>query len=144
MNHDEYITNKIQILVIPWFTVIDFWNWKHFIFKKSINFFLIKRKLNLIRTNCALYSSSFCWSLYFNIATDEYIFKHIKEDCFMLWQNDNAIIVGKHQNTLAEINIVQQKITSSFSSHCCFAFLVFSPLTDFSFDFQDLDFTRKE
>ena len=42
---------------------------------------------------------------YFNIATDEYIFKHIPEDCFMLWRNDNAIIVGKHQNTLAEINI---------------------------------------
>ena len=41
---------------------------------------------------------------YFNIATDEYIFRHIKEDCFMLWQNDNAIIVGKHQNTLSEIN----------------------------------------
>lgn len=41
---------------------------------------------------------------YFNIATDEFIFKHIKDDCFMLWQNDNAIIVGKHQNTLAEIN----------------------------------------
>jgi lipoate-protein ligase A len=41
---------------------------------------------------------------YFNIATDEYIFKHIDEDCFMLWRNDNAIIVGKHQNTLAEIN----------------------------------------
>lgn len=41
---------------------------------------------------------------YFNIATDEYIFKHMKEDCFMLWRNDNAIIVGKHQNTLAEIN----------------------------------------
>lgn len=42
---------------------------------------------------------------YFNIATDEYIFKHLKEDCFMLWRNDNAIIVGKHQNTLAEINL---------------------------------------
>ena len=42
---------------------------------------------------------------YSNIATDEYIFKNINEDCFMLWQNDNAIIVGKHQNTLAEINI---------------------------------------
>jgi lipoate---protein ligase len=41
---------------------------------------------------------------YFNIATDEYIFKHLQEDCFMLWQNDHAIIVGKHQNTLAEIN----------------------------------------
>ncbi len=42
---------------------------------------------------------------YFNLATDEYIFKHIKENCFMLWRNDNAIIVGKHQNTLAEINV---------------------------------------
>lgn len=42
---------------------------------------------------------------YFNIATDEFIFKHLKEDCFMLWRNDNAIIVGKHQNTMAEINI---------------------------------------
>lgn len=42
---------------------------------------------------------------YFNIATDEYIFKHIKEDCFMLWRNDNAIIVGKHQNTIAEVNV---------------------------------------
>ena len=41
---------------------------------------------------------------YFNIATDEYIFKHIKEDCFMLWRNDNAIIIGKHQNALSEIN----------------------------------------
>lgn len=42
---------------------------------------------------------------YFNIATDEFIFKHLKEDVFMLWQNDNAIIVGKHQNALAEINL---------------------------------------
>lgn len=42
---------------------------------------------------------------YFNIAADEYIFKNIQEDCFMLWRNDNAIIVGKHQNTMAEINV---------------------------------------
>ncbi len=41
---------------------------------------------------------------YFNVATDEYILKHIDEDCFMLWRNDNAIIVGKYQNTLSEIN----------------------------------------
>ncbi len=48
---------------------------------------------------------------YFNLAVDEYIFKHFDEDCFMLWRNDNAIIVGKHQNTLAEINLdyVQEK-----------------------------------
>lgn len=41
---------------------------------------------------------------YFNVATDEFIFKNIDEDCFMLWRNDNAIIVGQYQNTLAEIN----------------------------------------
>lgn len=41
---------------------------------------------------------------YFNVATDEYILKRIEEDCFMLWRNDNAIIVGRFQNTLAEIN----------------------------------------
>jgi len=41
---------------------------------------------------------------YFNVATDEYILKHLQEDCFMLWRNDNAIIVGKFQNTLSEIN----------------------------------------
>lgn len=41
---------------------------------------------------------------YFNVATDEYILKHVDEDCFMLWRNDKAIIVGQYQNTLAEIN----------------------------------------
>src|SRR5690625_7308744 len=41
---------------------------------------------------------------YFNIATDEYILKHLEEDCFMLWRNDNAIIIGQYQNALAEIN----------------------------------------
>lgn len=41
---------------------------------------------------------------YFNVAADEYILKHIQEDCFMLWRNDNAIIIGQYQNTLAEIN----------------------------------------
>jgi lipoate-protein ligase A len=39
------------------------------------------------------------------MAVEEYLFKNFKEDIFMLWRNDNAIIVGKHQNTLAEINI---------------------------------------
>lgn len=41
---------------------------------------------------------------YFNIAAEEYLLKNINEDCFMLWQNEPSIIVGKHQNTLAEIN----------------------------------------
>ncbi len=41
---------------------------------------------------------------YFNIACEEYILKNFSQDCFMLWQNAPSIIVGKHQNTLAEIN----------------------------------------
>ncbi|MBE0655398.1 MAG: lipoate--protein ligase [Bacteroidales bacterium] len=42
---------------------------------------------------------------YFNLAAEEYMLKHFSDDVFMLWRNDNAIIVGKHQNTLSEINL---------------------------------------
>lgn len=42
---------------------------------------------------------------YFNLATEEYILKNFEEDSFMLWRNEPCIIVGKHQNTLAEINV---------------------------------------
>jgi lipoate---protein ligase len=42
---------------------------------------------------------------YFNIAAEEYFLKESKEDIFMLWRNEPAIIVGKHQNTLSEINV---------------------------------------
>ena len=42
---------------------------------------------------------------YFNLATEEYVLKEIRDDSFMLWRNDPSIIVGKHQNTLAEINL---------------------------------------
>ncbi len=42
---------------------------------------------------------------YFNMATEEHFFKNYTEDIFMLWKNSPAVIVGKHQNTLAEINL---------------------------------------
>ncbi len=42
---------------------------------------------------------------YFNIAAEEYLLKNFNEDCFMLWQNEPSVIIGKHQNTLAEINL---------------------------------------
>ncbi|MCK9202875.1 MAG: lipoate--protein ligase [Bacteroidales bacterium] len=42
---------------------------------------------------------------YFNLATEEYVLKHFEEDSFMLWRNAPSIIVGQHQNTLAEINV---------------------------------------
>ncbi|WON94651.1 lipoate--protein ligase [Sphingobacterium sp. UGAL515B_05] len=43
---------------------------------------------------------------YFNIASEEYLLgKFPEEDIFLLYVNDPSIIVGKFQNTLAEINL---------------------------------------
>ena len=41
---------------------------------------------------------------YFCLATEEYLLKIFDEDIFMLWQSEDTIVVGKHQNALAEIN----------------------------------------
>jgi len=41
----------------------------------------------------------------FNLACEEYLLKHKEEECFYLYINKPSIIVGKHQNTLAEINV---------------------------------------
>ena len=41
---------------------------------------------------------------YFNIAAEEYLLKNFREDIFSMWINDPCIVVGKHQNALAEIN----------------------------------------
>ncbi|MFH1160791.1 MAG: lipoate--protein ligase [bacterium] len=48
---------------------------------------------------------------FFNLAAEEYILKNFDEATFALWRNEASIIVGKHQNTLAEINLdyVRQK-----------------------------------
>lgn len=42
----------------------------------------------------------------FNLALEQYVFDALprNRNYFFLWQNDNAVIVGRHQNTLAEIN----------------------------------------
>lgn len=41
---------------------------------------------------------------YYNLALEEYLFNNCKEECFILWQNDNTIVVGKYQNTIEEIS----------------------------------------
>lgn len=41
---------------------------------------------------------------YFNLATEEYFLKNFQEDFFMLWRSKPSVVVGKHQNALAEIN----------------------------------------
>jgi lipoate-protein ligase A len=42
--------------------------------------------------------------IYFNLALEEYLLMHEVHDFFVLWQSEPAVVVGKHQNTLAEIN----------------------------------------
>jgi len=42
---------------------------------------------------------------FFNIASEEYLLKMYDKDFFFLYINQPALIVGKHQNTLAEINL---------------------------------------
>jgi lipoate-protein ligase A len=41
---------------------------------------------------------------YFCLAIEEYLLKNFDDDIFMLWQSENTVVVGKHQNALAEIN----------------------------------------
>ena len=42
---------------------------------------------------------------YFNLATEEYLLKNFRDNIFMLWQNEPSVIIGKHQNVRAEINL---------------------------------------
>lgn len=41
---------------------------------------------------------------YFNLAAEEFLLRETSGEIFMLWQNQPCIVVGKNQNTLAEIN----------------------------------------
>ncbi len=43
---------------------------------------------------------------YYNLALEEYFFEKMdrSESYFLLWQNDNTIVVGKYQNTAEEVN----------------------------------------
>ena len=42
---------------------------------------------------------------FFNLASEEVLLKFRSEDYFLLYRNEPSIVVGKHQNTLAEINL---------------------------------------
>jgi len=41
---------------------------------------------------------------FFNLAAEEYFLKNFQEDFFILWRSRPSVVVGKHQNALAEIN----------------------------------------
>jgi lipoate-protein ligase A len=60
--------------------------------------------------NCLL---SLVQDPFFHLAAEEFLLKNRGDDYFLLWQSTPAVIVGKHQNTLAEINyryIIENKI----------------------------------
>lgn len=40
----------------------------------------------------------------FNLALEEFYLKNSSEEYFILYTNDNSIIIGKHQNALSEVN----------------------------------------
>ncbi len=51
---------------------------------------------------------------YYCLAAEEYFLKNFYEDFFILWQSRNTVVVGKHQNALAEINypfVIRNNIT---------------------------------
>ena len=41
---------------------------------------------------------------YFNLAAEEYLLENSDDDIFMLWRNDRTVVVGKNQNTWAEVS----------------------------------------
>ena len=41
---------------------------------------------------------------YYNLAVEEYLFRHAEEDIFMLWQNEPTVVCGKNQNVYAEVD----------------------------------------
>lgn len=40
----------------------------------------------------------------FNLAAEEYLISHYTEPIFMLWRNSRSVIIGKNQNTVAEVD----------------------------------------
>ena len=43
---------------------------------------------------------------YYNLAAEEYLMKTATVDTFMIWRNEQSVIIGKHQNASREINHV--------------------------------------
>jgi lipoate-protein ligase A len=51
-----------------------------------------------------LYIQSISTDPYFNIATEEHLLKNFSDNIFFLYRNQPSVIVGKHQNAIAELD----------------------------------------
>ncbi|MBR5571656.1 MAG: lipoate--protein ligase [Oscillospiraceae bacterium] len=87
-----------------------------------------------------------------NLALEEYVFDTFPRDksYFMLWQNHNTIVVGKNQNTAAEINgsfvrsrgiTVVRRLSGGGTVYHDMGNLNFTFITDAG-DVEDIDFGR--
>lgn len=46
------------------------------------------------------------YDIYYNLALEEYIFEHYRDDdYFLLWKSDTCLVLGKYQNAFEEINV---------------------------------------
>ncbi|OPZ98162.1 MAG: Lipoate-protein ligase LplJ [Bacteroidetes bacterium ADurb.Bin416] len=41
----------------------------------------------------------------FNLAAEEYLLKQVRDDIFMVWQNEPSVILGKHQDKAMEVDL---------------------------------------
>lgn len=41
---------------------------------------------------------------HYNLAVEEYLFRHEREDVCMLWQNEPTVVIGKNQNAFVEVD----------------------------------------
>lgn len=51
-----------------------------------------------------LFVRSISNSPFYNLAAEEFFLKNSTEEVFMLWLSEPSVVVGKHQNAMAEIN----------------------------------------
>lgn len=43
-------------------------------------------------------------NIFYNLAVEEFLLKNSSDDFFIIWQSENALVFGKHQNVFEEIN----------------------------------------
>lgn len=51
-----------------------------------------------------LYVQNHSTNAYFNAALEQYLLHEFDQDIFMLWRNENAVVMGKHQVAYKEVN----------------------------------------
>ena len=88
---------------------------------------------------------------WFNLALEEYFLrKQTEDDIVCLWQNDNSVIIGRHQNTVNEINLeiadrenikIARRTTGGGAVYHDLGNLNYTFITNFNSDSpQDVDF----